>query len=134
LNTRRTIEEFLARGPYAVVGASANRAKYGNKVLRCYLQHDLEVYPVNPNRQQVEQLACYPDLAQVPTQVRCASVITQPEITESIVADAAAAGTRFLWMQPGAESSAAIDRAEQAGITVIAGGPCILVALGFREA
>jgi predicted CoA-binding protein len=133
LETRRIIEEFLARGPYAVVGASTNQAKYGNKVLRCYLQHRLEVYAVNPNRSQVEQLTCYRDLTGLPAQVRCASVITRPEVTERIVDDAAAAGTEFLWMQPGAESPAAIAHAERSGITVIAGGPCVLVALGFRD-
>jgi hypothetical protein len=36
-------------------------------------------------------------------------------------------------MQPGAESAAAIDLAEELGVSVIAGGPCLLVVLGYRE-
>ena len=47
--------------------------------------------------------------------------------------EAAAAGVRHLWMQPGAESPEAVARAEELGLSVIAGGPCLLVVLGFRE-
>ena len=43
------------------------------------------------------------------------------------------AATGDLWMQPGAESPAAIARAQALGMNVIAGGPCLLVVLGFRE-
>jgi predicted CoA-binding protein len=132
-DVRKTIKAFLSHGPYAVAGASADRNKYGNKVLRCYLQHDLEVYPVNPTRDEVEGRTCYADLGSLPVRVRGVSIITRPEVTERIVEDAGAAGVEFVWMQPGAESAAAIARGEELGLEVIAGGPCVLVALGFRE-
>jgi hypothetical protein len=61
------------------------------------------------------------------------SIITPPIVTEQIVDDAIAAGVKHLWMQPGAESEAAIEKAKAAGLTVISGGPCVLVVLGFRE-
>ena len=133
MDVRQTIDDFLASGPYAVVGASRDRNKYGNKVLRCYLQHGLEVYPVNPNSPQVEGLECYPDLRSLPRSVRGVSVITPPEITERIIEAVPDAGASFVWMQPGAESEAAISRAEGLDVRVIARGPCLLVALGFRE-
>ena len=123
---------FLAEGPWAVAGASSNRAKFGNKVLRTYLQHGMEVYPINPRAEELEGVTCYPDVASLPPGVRGLSIITPPAITEQIVEQAAEAGIRHLWMQPGAESEAAIDRAEELGLEVIAGGPCILVELGFR--
>ena len=50
-----------------------------------------------------------------------------------MVEGAAAAGVKRIWMQPGAESDAAVARAEELGLAVIAGGPCLLVALGFRD-
>ena len=61
------------------------------------------------------------------------SIITPPPVTERIIAEAAALGIEHIWMQPGAESEAAIDLAQQANMNVLAGGPCILVALRFRE-
>jgi predicted CoA-binding protein len=124
---------FLAAGPFAVVGASVVRSKYGNKVLRCYQQHGLEVHPINARAEEVEGLKAYPSLASLPVPVAAISVITPPAITEQVVRDAAAAGVKHVWMQPGAESAAAIREAEALGMSVIAGGPCILVVLGYRE-
>ena len=63
----------------------------------------------------------------------CSTAPQHSELTERIVEEAIAAGVRHLWMQPGAESAAAIERARAAGLNVIAGGPCLLVALGYRE-
>jgi len=127
------IQDFLAGGPHAVAGASRDRAKYGNKVLRCYLQHGRTAYPVNPNADEVEGLRCFPDLRVLPEPVHGVSVICQPGVTERIVEDLPASGARYVWMQPGAESPRAIARARELGLTVIAGGPCLLVALGFHE-
>jgi len=127
------IAEFLAGKAFAVVGASNDRWKYGNKVLRCYLQNGRKAIPVNPNATTVEGIAAVPDLASLEEPVHGASIITPPEITERIVEEAAEAGVKRLWMQPGAESDRAIERAEALGLSVIAGGPCVLVALGFRD-
>ncbi len=124
---------FLERGPFAVVGASRSRAKYGNKVLRAYLRKGIEAYPVNPNAEEVEGRRAYPDLASVPDRVRAISVITPPAVTERIVEQAAEAGVELVWMQPGAESPAAVRRAEELGLEVIADGSCLLVVTGFRE-
>jgi predicted CoA-binding protein len=124
---------FLAGGPHAVVGASRDRDKYGNKVLRCYLQHGRRVFPVNPQAAQIEGLAAYGDLGTLPEPVHGISVITPPRISEWVIEQAAALGIERVWMQPGAESIAAIARAEAAGMSVIADGSCILVELGYAD-
>jgi len=127
------IEQFFSSPAFAVVGASSNRKKYGNKVLRTYLQHAKKVYPVNPNEKIVEGVSCYPDLQSLPDSVKSISIITPPAVTEKIVQQAIAKKIENIWMQPGAESKAAIQACEQHGINVIAQGPCILVELGFEE-
>ena len=127
------ISAFLAGGPHAVVGASRDRAKYGNKVLRCYMQHQRSVYPVNPPATEVEGLPAYADLGALPEAVHGISIITPPQITEAIVEEAAAAGIEHLWMQPGAESPRAVERAAALGLSLIADGSCILVVLGYSE-
>jgi uncharacterized protein len=128
------IRDFLARGPWAVVGATTVRSKYGNKVLRCYLQHGkTPVYPVNPRDGEIEGLKAYRSLAELPEPVRGVSIITPPAITEGIVEEAAQLGIDRLWMQPGAENARALELGEEHGLDVIAGGPCLLVALGYRE-
>ncbi|REJ72510.1 MAG: CoA-binding protein [Planctomycetota bacterium] len=127
------IEEFLAGSPFAVVGASRDRAKYGNKVLRAYQQTGRTVFPVNPQTDEVEGLTAYPDLSSLPETVYGVSIVTPPDVTEQIVEEAAALGVQHLWMQPGAESRAAIERAEKLGLNVIHSGPCALVVMGYSE-
>ena len=133
MDMQERIKDFLAGGPYAVVGASTLREKYGNKVLRCYQQHGDQVFVVHPKEREIEGLATVADIASLPEGVRGLSIITPPAITEKLVVEAAAAGIRRVWMQPGAESPAAIAKAQSLGLSVIAGGPCLLVSLGFRE-
>lgn len=126
------IADFLDGAPHAVVGASTNRAKFGNKILRCYQQDGRQVYAVNPRASEIEGAPCVADLAALPEPVHGVSIVTPPAITEEVVEQAIELGIQYLWMQPGAEHEAAIERAREAGLQVIAGGPCLLVELGFR--
>lgn len=127
------IEQFFSSKAYAVIGASINRAKFGNKVLRCYLQHYLTVYPINPIDDFIEGLSCLKELADLPESVKSISIVTPPEITEIIVEQAIKKGIHNIWMQPGAESDAAIEICLKNNLNLIANGPCILVELGFSE-
>jgi predicted CoA-binding protein len=127
------IQKFLAGRRFAVVGASTDRSKYGNKVLRAYLQNQRDAVPVNPSAEEVEGIRAYHDLASVPDGIDAVSIITPPAVTEKVVAQALERGIKHIWMQPGAESPAAIAAAEKSGANVISGGPCVLVALRFRE-
>jgi len=126
------IADFLKEGPYAVVGASNDRSKFGNRVLRAYVHKGWKVYPVNPRESTVEGLPAYAALAALPEKPRGVSIITPPAITERVVAEAADAGARFVWMQPGAESPEAIRIARERGLEVIADGSCFLVETRFR--
>ena len=125
-------ETFLAASTFGVAGASSNRSKYGNKVLRCYLQNGKTSIPIHPTESAVEGQQTYASVSEAPP-IESLSIITSPAVTETIVDEAIAAGIKHLWMQPGAESETAIENAKAAGLTVIAGGPCLLVVLGFRE-
>jgi predicted CoA-binding protein len=127
------ITRFLAADRFAVVGASTDRAKYGNKVLRCYQQHGMPVVGINPKVANVEGVPCHASLVAAGAPAPAVSVVAPPAAAPAIVADAIAAGVTQLWFQPGAEHDGAIAVARAAGLTVIAHGPCLLVALGFRE-
>jgi predicted CoA-binding protein len=133
-SSQQIVEEYMASGPYAVVGASTNPEKYGNMVLRAYMKRGVEVYPINPKAEEVEGLKAYPGLADLPVKVRGISVITPPKITLRVVEEAARQGIEYVWMQPGAESPEAVRRAEELGLKVIAGGACFLVVSGIHPA
>jgi len=133
MTVQQQIQAFLEGTPHAVAGASQDRRKYGNKVLRAYLQRKRAVHPINPNARVVEGLVAFSDLAALSEMVHGVSIVTPPRITEQIVTQAVGLGIRHLWMQPGSESDQAIELARQAGMNVIWGGPCILVTLQFQE-
>ena len=126
-------EAFLASKAFAVVGASNNRNKYGNKVLRCYLQNNKKVYPIHFTEESIEGEKCYKKIEDLPAEVESLSIITPPPVTEEYVKKAIAKKIKNIWMQPGAESPKAIRDCLDNGINVIAGGPCILVRLGFND-
>ncbi|HMO14530.1 MAG TPA: CoA-binding protein [Pirellulaceae bacterium] len=127
------VQQFLSGSLFAVIGATSDRNKYGNKVLRCYLQNGRQVVPVNPHAASIEGLTVYPNLTSIGAKIDGISIITPPKITDEVVQEALALGIRNIWMQPGAESESAIKLARQAGVNVIAHGPCLLVVLGYRE-
>jgi predicted CoA-binding protein len=127
------IEQFLAAPAFGVVGASTNPDKYGNKILRCYQQNDYPVIPVHPSETQVEGVDCVASVADLPEGVSSISIITPPKVTEKVVEQAAAKGIRNIWMQPGAESPAAVKYCEDQGLNVIADGSCLLVVLHYHE-
>ena len=127
------IDQFLSCKTFAVAGASTNREKYGNKVLRCYLQHHKEVYPINHRAEMIESVQAYPTVSDLPTTDCGLSIITPPKITETIVEQAIKKGIKHIWMQPGAESRMAIEMCKKNNINIIADGSCILVVMGYRE-
>ena len=133
MNIEQRIEIFLAAPAFGVVGASANPDKYGHKVLRCYLQHGHQAIPVNPVEATIAGQSCVKSVGELPDEVASISVITPPSVTEQVVEQAIARGIKNIWMQPGAESPAAIAACAAAGINLIADGSCLLVVMGYHE-
>jgi uncharacterized protein len=133
MTTRDKIDLFLSSPAFGVVGASKDLSKFGNKVLRCYLAHGKHAIPVNPKEATIEGISCAASVADLPPDVASISVITPPRITKQVVTTAIAKGIRNIWLQPGAESSDAVQLCAQAGINLIADGSCILVVLGYSE-
>lgn len=129
MDTRARIRDFLAGDGFAVVGASPDRSKFGNRVLRCYLGHGREAWPVNPHHEEVEGRACAASLGLLPAPVHGVSVITPPAASLGVLEEAARLGLTRVWLQPGAEDAAVLARAAELGLEPIAGGPCLLVEL-----
>jgi predicted CoA-binding protein len=123
------IESMLAARTFAVAGASTNPEKYGYK---CYV--DLKrfgktAYPINPRATEIDGDTCYPSVAALPEVPEVVVAVIPPALTEKLVDDLRAAGVKNLWIQPGAESATAVAKAQAAGISVVHGGPCIMVGL-----
>ena len=134
MTTQDKIAAFLAAPLFAVAGASNDPDKFGYRCFVALKNSGRRVHPLNPRTPEIAGQRAFASIQEIPGQVVALSVVTPPSITERIVEEAIAAGVRWVWMQPGAESQAAIARAEQAGLQVIAEGPCVLVELSKLRA
>ena len=117
----------------AVLGASQNREKYGNKSVRAHLQQGYDVFPVNPKAETIEGLACYPSLADVPVaQLDRVSIYLPPGIGITMLEEIQAKNPKEVWLNPGSESAELLQRAEELGLETIQA--CSIVDVGLSPA
>lgn len=112
----------------AVIGASNNRSKFGNRAVRAYLEQGYTVVPINPHEQEVEGLKTYASVLDVPGAIDMASFYVQPEVGEQVIGEIARKGIAEVWLNPGAESDELIARARALEIQPIVA--CSIVAIG----
>jgi len=118
-NIEALIAEFTNLRVWAVVGASTDTAKYGNKIFRTLLGAGYKVYGVNPGGGEIEGQSLYPSLAALPEKPGVVDLVVPPPVTEQVVKQCAELGLGRVWMQPGAESEAAIQFCHNQGIRVV---------------
>jgi predicted CoA-binding protein len=111
----------------AVIGASADRRKFGNKAVRAYLHQGWTVHPVNPSAELVEGLRAVPSVRDLPGPVDRVLLYVPPQIGVELLPDIARLGSE-LWVNPGAESDELLDRAHELGLQPIEA--CAIVDVG----
>jgi predicted CoA-binding protein len=112
----------------AVIGASSKRHKFGNKALRAYVRQGYTVLPINPNEQQVEGLATYPSVLDVPGPIDMATVYVPRHIGVRVMEDIAKKGIPEVWLNPGADDDEVVERARALGVKIIQA--CSIMAIG----
>lgn len=123
------MQAMLAANSFAVVGASRDPDKYGFLVYRSLKSAGKAAHPVNPKATEVDGDLCYPSLSDLRQRPEVAVMVVPPSVTEAAVAECARLGIPQIWMQPGAESAAAVAACRENGIQVVFGGPCLMVLL-----
>ncbi|MCA8959385.1 MAG: CoA-binding protein [Planctomycetes bacterium] len=129
LDEAELIARFLAAETFGVVGVSRDPSKYGHKVLAHYLARGRRAIPIHPRETEILGQRVYASLSDVTEAIDAVSIITPPQVTETVVEEIAANGIPLVWMQPGAESASAVAKARDLGLGVIHGGPCVMVVL-----
>jgi predicted CoA-binding protein len=112
----------------AVIGASSNRSKFGNRAVRAFQQRGYTVVPINPHEAEVEGLRTYASVLDVPGSIDMASFYVPPDIGEHVIGEVAQKGIAEVWLNPGAESDELIARAHALHIQPIVA--CSIVAIG----
>ncbi|MDH3217855.1 MAG: CoA-binding protein [Candidatus Krumholzibacteria bacterium] len=103
----------------AVVGASNDRRKFGNKAVRAYVGRGFDVYPVNNHEDFIEGLKAYRSVLDIPVGVDRVSLYLPPASALDVMDDIFRKGTSELFLNPGSESKRVIEKAEALGLNPI---------------
>ena len=114
----------------AVIGASSDRHKFGNKALRAFASQGFTVYAINPNETEVEGYRTYASVLDVPGTIDMATVYVQPDVGVRVMDEIARKGIAEVWLNPGADGSAVVRRARELGVNTIQA--CSIMAIGER--
>ncbi len=117
----------------AILGASKDRSKFGNKCVRAYQEAGWEVFPVNlGSADPIEGLTTRRTLAEVPAQLDRISIYLPPPVTLELLGDIAAKGAGEVWFNPGSADNRVLDEARRRGIPAHPG--CSIVDIGLSPA
>jgi predicted CoA-binding protein len=112
----------------AVVGASSDRRKFGNKALRAFVAEGYTVFAINPNEEAVEGLQTYASVLDVPGPIDMATVYVQPEVAERLLPEFEQKQIPEIWINPGAESDRLMTEASRRKLNLIYA--CSIVGIG----
>ena len=100
----------------AIVGASADRSKFGNKAVRGYQSQGSRVVPINPHETEIEGLRAYRSVLDVPHPIDLASIYVPPGEGVRVVEEVAQRAIREVWLNPGADGPDVLRRARDLGL------------------
>ena len=112
----------------AVIGASNDRRKFGNKALRAFQAEGYVVVPINPHEREVEGLPTYRSVLDVPDPIDMATVYVQPEIGLQLLPELERKQIPEIWFNPGAESDELIAEARRRKLNIILA--CSIIGVG----
>lgn len=114
----------------AVIGASQNREKFGNKAVRAYINNGDTVYPVNPKCTEIESIHAYKSVLDIPDDLDRITIYLPPKQTFTVLKDIAKKGAREIFLNPGSESNAVIREGEELGLNLYLS--CSIIDIGFN--
>lgn len=116
----------------AIIGASNDRSKFGNKSLRAHLKRGFIVYPVNLHEKTIEGLEAYRSVLDIPVDLDRISIYIPPQETLRVLGDIAKKGTQELFLNPGSESPEVVEKARSLGLNALL--DCSIVNIGESPA
>lgn len=122
----------LAGRVVAVIGASADRGKYGNRAVRAYRAEGWRVIPVNLRQSSIEGLPAVAHVREISGPVHRATVYLPPEKTLQVLEELVAKNIPEIFLNPGSESPAVVARGQELGLNLILA--CSIVDIGRSPA
>jgi hypothetical protein len=112
----------------AVIGASSDRRKFGNRALRAFRRQGYTVLAINPNETVVEGLKTYASVLDVPAAIDMATFYVPPDVGEKVMPEVARKKIPEVWLNPGSESDALIRLARSLDVEPIIA--CSIIGIG----
>jgi hypothetical protein len=121
----------MSQPTVAIIGASADRGKYGNKSVRAHVAQGYRVFPVNPKGGEIEGLTVFKSLAEVPVErLNRVSLYVPPAVGLELIEEIAAKGCDELWLNPGSEGDELAEKARELGLNPIIA--CSIIGVGVN--
>ena len=119
----------MSQPTVAIIGASADRNKFGNKSVRAHAAQGYQVFPINPKGGEIEGYAAYSSIQELPTgRLNRVSLYVPPAVGLKLIDEIAAKGCDELWLNPGSESEELAAKARSLGLEPIIA--CSIVDVG----
>jgi predicted CoA-binding protein len=112
----------------AIIGASNDRRKFGNKALRAFRRQGYTVVPVNPHEQTVEGIPAVPSVLDVEGAIDMATFYVQPDVGVSVLEHVAQKRIPEVWLNPGADHPMVVQKARSLGVEPIVA--CSIIGIG----
>jgi predicted CoA-binding protein len=112
----------------AVIGASADPRKFGNRAVRAFRRQGYTVVPINPHEKEVEGLKSYPSVLSVPGSIDMATFYVPPDVGEQVIVEVAKKRIPEVWLNPGSESDELVRLARSLQIEPIVA--CSIIGIG----
>ena len=116
----------------AVVGASTDRRKFGNKGVRAFQAAGWRVFPINPNEPVVEGLPTAASVLDIADPLDVVSLYVPPAVGWKLLPAIAAKMPGQLWINPGAESADLLRAAAELGLKFRQ--LCSIIEVGYQPA
>lgn len=112
-------DQLLMKRTVAIVGASADRQKFGNKSVRAHRDAGWKVFPIHPNAAEIEGMPTFARLTDVPVPVFRISLYLPQNLGMGVLAEIAALDPAEFFVNPGAANSELLAEAGRLGLTPI---------------
>lgn len=112
----------------AIIGASANRKKFGNKSVRAHLKQGWKVFPINLKADKIEGLDCFKNILEVGKKINRVSLYINPEQGIRLLDDIARVKPDEVYLNPGSSNDELLNKAKELNLNIIQA--CSIVDIG----
>jgi uncharacterized protein len=111
--SKQLIDNFYKEKRIAIAGVSRNPKKFGYQVFNELVKKGYDILPINPKASSINDIACYPEIDNLPADVESLLILTPKDQTDDILKKAINKGIKNIWVQQMSETSDTLKIAKE---------------------